>query len=199
MKVYIGKYKKDYTPYLIAEFVIKTLFFFIPKKTDEDGDIVESDFVNRKTNKLHLFLLYGFTPKNKKETSFSKFLYKYCCNRKRKVKIKTYNYNIYNADQDLSFIILAVLKKFKNTTHSSPCVADCDVPKSLKSVKSESSEYDKNLEDEKFFKRWDYVLDTMIETFILLSKDRQCISEKENNKIEKGLRLFSKYYTQFWD
>ena len=69
-------------------------------------------------------------------------------------------------------------------------------------------ELDSDTEDKLVEERWNGILNDMIEAFylyILENKDlpingnNEFITFERNKQIEKGLNLFSKYFTMLWD
>ena len=140
-------------------------------------------------------------------------------NPSRKNKAETidiHNYDTWNMDITLAYIIVPMLKQLKATKQGSPFVDNEDVSDELRASDEELHTYSKNGEtDEKFFDRWDYVLDEM--TFAFQSKldenwDEQFFSNdilngkfdkegygKYSDRINNGFRLFGKYYNGLWD
>lgn len=132
--------------------------------------------------------------------------------RKRKIKIHIDDYDVWGMDHTLSLIIYPMLKKLKENKMGAPFVHDEDVPEELRGgyVNPKNGETDSN-----WFKRWDYVLDEMIfafkcqtyeweEEFFDFSDDLNATFDKKglvekNDRIQNGLRLFGKYYSNLWD
>jgi hypothetical protein len=128
---------------------------------------------------------------------------------KRKVKVKIDAYDTWSMDHTLSLIILPMLIQLKETKHGAPYVEDSDVPDALKSTAAPKKEHDYDT-DENHFKRWDWVLDEMINAFDKISDDSwegQYTSGKgdydglnvEHKRISNGLRLFGTYFQGLWD
>lgn len=90
--------------------------------------------------------------------------------KKRKVKVKIHNYDIWSMDHTLSYIILPMLKMVKDGKYGAPYVDDSDVPEELKSTNTEPKEHDYDV-DSLHFKRWYYVLDQMIWSFEQIQDD----------------------------
>jgi len=84
--------------------------------------------------------------------------------RKRKIKIRIDNYDIWNMDYTLSLIIVPMLKELKNTKHGTPMVDDKDVPKHLRSTAAPPKENEWDT-DALLESRWEYVLGEMIYAF----------------------------------
>lgn len=114
--------------------------------------------------------------------------------RKRKIKIKIDSYDIWNLDDTLSLIVVPLLRELKRLQHGAPSVDDEDVPDELKRNLSDS-----NLEvDSNWFKRWDYIIDEMIFAFEKVIEDDVYDIDVEE-RINRGLRMFGKYYRGLWD
>ena len=75
-------------------------------------------------------------------------------------------WDTWSMDHTLGMIALPMLKQLKETKHGAPNVDSGDVPPELRCNDMRSKAYWTNGEtDEKFFDRWDYVLDEMIFAF----------------------------------
>ena len=87
---------------------------------------------------------------------------------KQTTSIKIHNYDTWSMDHTLAPIILPMLKQLKETKHGAPAVDLEDVPQELRPSNTEEWQklYNEGGEtDEKFFERWDWVLDEMIWAF----------------------------------
>lgn len=120
------------------------------------------------------------------------------------------DYDTWNMDHTLAYIVLPMLKQLKETKHGAPNVDWNDVPRKLRPSAEELRNYNRNGEtDVHFFERWDYILDEMIYSFdCKVNKDdvimRFDINDKrgvakEQKRISNGFRLFGKYYESLWD
>lgn len=162
MKVKLGNYKNFVGPYQIAE---KILFW----RDKYDDEIV------------HKFgeLLAKI-----------EWLVKLCewidSKRKRTIKVKVDDFDLWNVDSTLAYIIHPVLVKLKETKHGSPYVDDEDVPENLRSTAVAPANDGET--DDNFHKRWDYVLDEMIFAFKNVNEDWEDQFWKRNPKID-----FKKY------
>jgi hypothetical protein len=148
--------------------------------------------------------------------------------RKRKIKIKIDDYDVWNMDGTLAIIILPMLKKLRDVKHGSPNVDDSDVPDELKSTVSPAkTEYES---DGLVHERWEWVLNEIIWTFEQMQpdydwKEQYCTGVYDcdlgetgfkygpnhthkrdevaiishSTRIQKGLILFGKYYQGLWD
>lgn len=110
----------------------------------------------------------------------------------RKIKIKIDDSDVYNLDTTLAHIILPTLKKLHEIKHGAPNVDNEDVPVELHRINEE--EYNV---DDKWFDRWDYVLEQMIWSFSELLRDwesdyysgkhdwKSIPVDKDGNKVSK--------------
>lgn len=123
--------------------------------------------------------------------------------KKRKIKIKIHEYDVWSMEHTLALLIVPMLKKLKNVKRGAPIVKDEHVPKNLKA--KNSIMITKDHVDENFFKRWDYVLDEMIWAFEAIVSDRTWEIEGEQarkeavERMENGTKLFGIYYQNLWD
>ena len=207
MKVYIGKYKKWWGPYQIAE-----LIPFVSEEThNKIGGWLDKTWVGR--------LCEWF----------------YDWRGERNINIRIDKWDTWNMDDTLAHIILPMLKQIKETKHGSPLVDDEDLPTTMRYT-SKKSEDDWETEDHWVHHKWDWILNELIWTFEnILDKDwehRYTIQEGEidwedypedegkdstplrwkkeyivdwegrkahQDRITNGLRLFGKYYQNLWD
>lgn len=130
--------------------------------------------------------------------------------RKRKLKVRIDDYDVWGAHHTLALVIHPVLVRLKEKKHGAPCTDDSDVPEHLRSTAypKKESEYDT---DGGHFKRWDWIIDEMIWAFsqeIDEDADAQFYIGKDYDKEKvlawearkaNGLRLFGKYYSNLWD
>ena len=183
MKVQIGDYRNFVGPYQIAE---KILFW---RNKYKDGSVYE--FGQRLAKIGWLVKLCDWIDSKKKRT----------------VKVKVHDYDVWNADSTLAYIIHPVLVKLKETKNGSPFVDDADVPENLRSTAVPPAE--DGCTDDNFHKRWDYVLDEMIFAFENVNRDWQDQFhtdgfdkegyKKFEERMQTGFRLFGKYYFALWD
>ena len=130
---------------------------------------------------------------------------------KQKTRIKIHKYDTWSMDHTLAPIILPMLKQLKETKHGAPIVYDSDVPKELHMTKKEQSAFDKDgSAPDKFFNRWDWVMDEMIWAFEQKCRDDwmedyhynkwdQEGAKSHQDRMSNGFRLFGKYYENLWD
>ena len=126
------------------------------------------------------------------------------------VEVQIDPWDTWNMDYTLAHIVLPMLRQLKETKHGAPDVDMTDVPNELRCNDVESRAYwDKGETDEKFFDRWDWVLDEMIyafdckankdDVFMRFDAGDRDGMEKEQDRISNGFRLFGKYYENLWD
>ena len=98
---------------------------------------------------------------------YHNFLYeKFGIGNESKVSVHIDDFDTWNMDHTLAYIIEPMLKQLKLTKHGAPYVYPEDVPTELRPTKKELTAYTKNGDtDSKFFERWDWVLDEMIFAF----------------------------------
>jgi hypothetical protein len=170
MKVKIGNYTNWFGPYQLAE----KLMFWVPKEKDEYG-------IPRTADRVHRFgewLAHGKVLPEPEVGEITKmwedrpttWLYKFLSwthsKKKRTVKVQIDPWDTWSMDDTLAHIILPMLKQLKATKHGAPMVDVEDVPKELRPTKKEVAAYNKDgTTDDKFFERWDWVLDEMIFAF----------------------------------
>ncbi len=93
-----------------------------------------------------------------------------------------YKYELYNLDGEIAAFILPRLYEYRKSCSQwipSDILESCDG--------NEAEAY----------KKWKKILKKMIVAFYYVAKGSTC-SEEEDKKVEKGLRLFSKYLTSLW-
>lgn len=84
----------------------------------------------------------------------------------REVEVVIHNYDTWNMDNTLAYIILPMLKQLSKTKHGAPWVSSEDVPENLRPSDMEVDAYHfAGATDDNFFRRWDYVLGEMIFAF----------------------------------
>lgn len=126
----------------------------------------------------------------------------------QKVEIQIDPWDTWSMDYTLSLLIHPMLMQLKLNKHGAPVVDINDVPKNLRPTEEEIAIYKENGEtDDKFFERWDYVMDEMIWAFEQKANDDDAWSKYDNeldrmkhaNRMQNSLRLFGKYYEALWD
>ena len=142
---------------------------------------------------------------------WSNWLYdKFGYSPEQKIKVHIDPWDTWSMDHTLAPIILPMLKQLKATKHGAPAVDLEDVPEELRPTNTEEWQklYKEGGEtDDKFFKRWDWVLDEMIYAFdckankddVYMRFDDRDEMQKEQDRISNGFRLFGKYYESLWD
>ena len=182
MKVYIGKYKNYFGPHELAR---KLLFW---KSRDDDAVSTLTDKIGkiRWVDPIFNFLNRKYDTRN--------------------IKVTLHDFDTWNMDVTLAYIIVPLLKQLKTTKNGAPHVADGDVPEALRSLNAtKENEWDV---DSNHFARWDYVLDEMIFAFESLISVKTWENSVETysasyiqyySRVQAGLELFGKYYTSLWD
>jgi hypothetical protein len=125
---------------------------------------------------------YGFShwPSESKQTKFERFLDKFddilqnlyspinyfLDKREQKIKVKLDPWDTWSMDHTLAHIMVPMLKQLKETKHGAPQVDSEDVPEELWATSVEETAYQKDgTTDDKFFKRWEWVMGEMIFAF----------------------------------
>ena len=86
--------------------------------------------------------------------------------RTQKVKVRIDKWDTWSMDSTLAHIVLPMLVQLKRTKHGAPNTDNADVPKELRMGKKDIAQFAKDgSTDDKFFKRWDWILDEMIWAF----------------------------------
>ena len=86
--------------------------------------------------------------------------------RTQKVKVRIDRWDTWSMDHTLANIVLPMLVQLKRTKHGAPSVDNADVPRELRMSKKDMTQFAKDgSTDDKFFKRWDWILDEMIWAF----------------------------------
>lgn len=187
MKIYIGPYANYRNLYKIGEYLNR--LFNLP----EDKCDVVCDFLKYSIG-LGKICDYINRPK------------------KRKVLIQIHEYDTWNMDSTLAMIILPMLMQLKSHKKGAPLVSDEDVPSNLKTDKAPANQ-DPHEYHAFLNLRWQYVLNEMTWTFEQLQpdshwEDQYYLQQKltdtkgyteHNERINKGLMLFGKYFRNLWD
>lgn len=218
MYVKIGPYKNWIGPYQIAN----ALCFWVPSVPNEEG------IGKEKPDWVHDFGTWLAEDRNGKDSWLTKLCQKIEDKRKRNIKVKIHNYDVWGMDHTLSLIIHPMLLRLKDCKHGSPVVDDADVPEEIRSTNAAPKENDWDTDDH-FHTRWNWVMDELIWTFEQLKDDtwedqyhidngemnfdeceghmvwkREPVIDWEGRKkhqarIDNGLKLFGKYFQALWD
>lgn len=210
MKVVIGPYKNWIGPYQIAE----KIFFWVDKY--EDSPMAD---------RMYKFGTWLAEDKHGNDSWLTKLCQWIQSKRHRQVYVRIDNYDVWNMDSTLAYIILPMLKKLKERKQGAPKVEDFDVPQHLWSTNATAKKNEYDI-DEFWFQRWEYVLDEMIWAFeqhlddsetdkfydhsgvdknaglgdqvAQIKVDRDGLNHHEHRKA-MAFRLFGKYYQALWD
>lgn len=211
MKVYLGKYVNWVGPYQIAD----KIFFWVEKYPSKELE-------QRWDYKLHD--RFGTWLASTWVSDVCQWVHN---KRKRTEIVHIDGYDVWGMDHTLSLIIVPMLKKLKAVKHGGPHVDIEDVPKRLRPTAKQMEKFNTTGHvDDKWFERWEWVLDEMIwahEQIIDDDSDSKFFdhteSEKEpdfsksinkikvdrkglkahHDRIHNGLKLFGKYYRSLWD
>jgi len=86
--------------------------------------------------------------------------------RTQQIKVRIDKSDTWSMDHTLAHIVLPMLVQLKRTKHGAPSVDNADVPRELRMSKKDMTQFAKDgSTDDKFFKRWDWILDEMIWAF----------------------------------
>lgn len=180
MKVKIGAYKNWTGPYQIAE---KILFW-----------------MNKDSDKVHNFGRWLSKDAKGNDSYISRFCDWVDSKRKRQVFVQIDDYDVWNMNDTLCFIIHPMLIKLKENQQTFALVDNSDLPSELRTIKP-NEEFDEHL----MTRKWDWVLDEMIWAF---DPDWYTIHRDFNDSFEKreanekrryaAFRLFGKYYNNLW-
>lgn len=148
MKVYIGPYTNWIGPYQIADLL---------------------RYVGVSEERCHEIGKYLAGENN--ESRFSKFCNWLDSKKKRKIKIRIDNYDVWNMDSTLALIILPMLLKLRDQKHGFPIVENEDVPEEtgFRDYTHQLNDYE--FDHDKAMARWDWVLKEMIWAFEQLQPD----------------------------
>ena len=191
---------------------------------------IHTDYMNDK---------YGYVDWPTEYTKFESFLEKledaiqsvYNCTinlfldrREQKIKVRIDKWDTWSMDNTLAHIVLPMLIQLKKDKHGACNVDAEDVPKELRPKKQDVLKYKEVGEvDNKFFERWDWVMDEMIWAFEQKTYDWEAqyygewkpskgkplgghflnsndeARKKHQERMSNGFRLFGKYYEGLWD
>jgi hypothetical protein len=146
--------------------------------------------------------------------------------RTQKVRVRIDRWDTWSMDHTLASIVLPMLVQLKATKHGAPSVDNADVPRELRMSKKDMTQFAKDgSTDDKFFKRWDWILDEMIWAFEQKNRDhweddyygpyiesedkRELFGRFEwtddagrkahQTRMTNGFKLFGKYFENLWD
>jgi hypothetical protein len=134
-------------------------------------------------------------------------------------RVKIDDFDTWNMDVTLAYIIVPLLKRLKEVKQGAPFVENEDVPESLRATEEELRiriEEPHQDADKHYFERWDYIMDEMIFAFESKLDDWEdefemvygphhtrkydvVGREKYQDRISNGFRLFGRYYNGLWD
>ncbi len=130
---------------------------------------------------------------------------------KQKIRVRIDPHDTWSMDHTLAHIVLPMLVQLKRTKHGAPNVDNEDVPKELRMSKKDIAQFAKDgSTDDKFVKRWDWILDEMIWAFEQKCRDNweddyyynkwdQDGAKAHQERMTNGFKLFGKYFENLWD
>jgi hypothetical protein len=218
MKVNIGPYRSWIGPYQIADMV----FFWIEKYPSDE---LERRWDYRLHDRFGDWLAHD---KNGDDSRLARLCQWIQERKKRRIKIHIDNYDVWSMDHTLSLIILPMLTTLKEQKHGHGYVDDVDVPAELGIRSTDCAPVGPNgVWDDNSEHRFEWMLDELIWTFTQLCDDNdgedqffdhtESLKEKDFNlsmqklkvdregldahreRIERGIRLFGKYFRTLWD
>lgn len=181
MKVTIGKYPR----YISAYHIANKLIFWDDDKAERFGEWLAFTWVGTLLENMHK-------------------------RQRRKIKIKIDPYDVWNIDTTLAYIIVPLLKKFRENPSGYAFVKDEDVPEYLHDpiiTETGSPNYDHvdvngyKKTDVLGRRRWDYVLGEIEYAFqsLINEETRFEYTTDEWDRRANGYRLFGAYLPNLWD
>lgn len=110
------------------------------------------------------------------------------------ISIKFDDMDFWNLDITISEILLPIMKEYKSRHNGAPIVERGDISDRDYDSVDDESEHGYSI------KRYNLVLDEIIFAFEFIKSGGMMEFEmdKEQDRAEKGLELFTKYFTSFW-
>lgn len=150
MRAYIGPYKNWWGPFQIADFL--RYAGFSKRRCKRIGEWLNDTPLLEVCEWIH-------------------------ARRKRTVKIKIDDYDVWGMDHTLAMIVVPLLQRLKEKKQGAPHVDDDDVPEHLRSASTPPptpEEINFGSPDANWFSRWDWILDEIIWSF------EQILDEEES-------------------
>lgn len=197
---------KPYPEFIGHRQLADLVFFWIKDDPDSDEDTIKDKFSD---------WLYG---SNEKQTWFYNICnWIYTKRSERRVTVRIDKHDTWSMYSDLAVIILPLLKDLQSVKNGAPHVDDVDVPEYLRSTTAPPKENEWDLDD-RWFDRWEYVLEEMIWAFqeIIYDNDydyepnyhilpdgsygeyQYDEAEEYNARLQNGTILFGKYFRNLW-
>lgn len=119
----------------------------------------------------------------------------------KRINVKIDRWDTYSMDSTLTYIILPMLKQLRSELNGAPFTdfedADAEFHPSIEDL--ERKKVQPGWTDPNFYKRWENIIDKMIEAFEIHQRDDVLFqNDADRVKRDEGLRLFSKYYINLW-
>ena len=192
MKVEIGPYERKITIHNLVKILLG-------RRNDDFSDFLYEGFNYHKPQTLEDCINYDpdYTWFSQVFEKIATFFFGVT---KKKIKIKIHEYDTWNLNVTLGYIILPLLKQLYETKHGSAIVDLKDCPVELFPTIESLEKENYWIDDDNLHKRWDYVLNEMIWAFETVIDENFDDTIEENRKRQaNGLRLFGKYYQNLWD
>jgi hypothetical protein len=106
--------------------------------------------------------------------------------------------DFWSLDHTLSKVILPALVKFREDLQGAPFVDQEDVPELMRIKYDAPQDNQWDIDDERHFARWAYIIDEMIYAF---TSNVHMDDELENygvERVQRGMILFGKYFRHLW-
>lgn len=106
--------------------------------------------------------------------------------------------DFWSLDHTLSKVILPALVMFRKDLSGAPFVDQEDVPELMRIKYDALQDNQWDIDDERHFARWSYILDEMIYAF---TSNVHMDDELENygvERVQRGMILFGKYFRHLW-
>jgi hypothetical protein len=146
-------------------------------------------------------------------------------------KVRIDDFDLWNGDLTLATVILPFLQRYRTNITVTPKVDDQDVPENLRSTSAPALTADEiaiGTVDANYHKRWEWVVDQMIWSFVQIIDDSDSPSashfwssaeiegkdpirvlgqqvwfdnelyEQHQSRVDNGLALFGKYFRGMW-
>jgi hypothetical protein len=97
--------------------------------------------------------------------------------------------DVWSMDTTLSFIVVPMLERLVEDKMGAPFVADADVPEELRSDKDAPKENSWDIDDERHFARWEWVINEMIWAWKMVRDHDGADTSIYTDKIPKGISI----------
>ncbi len=116
-----------------------------------------------------------------------------------KAKILVESHDLYGLDQTLAMIILPTLQAFRKATNVVPISMFSEEYRNCRDISKQVQKREEKIA----LKRWYETLDKMIWSFNEIAVDAPLLGTEQarnehENKVQEGLDLFAKHFTDLW-